>query len=63
MLGRTDVSSTVMLSFIPKFCELTVDDAYKASTLHTPLETDMNAVRGRIHFFVGSKRVYGRKQD
>ncbi len=52
MLGRTDVSSTVMLSFIPKFCELTVDDAYKASTLHTPLETDMNAVRGEYIFLL-----------
>ena len=29
-LGKTDISSTVMLSFIPKFCELSVDDAYKA---------------------------------
>lgn len=31
VLGRTDVSSTAMLSFIPKFCELSLDDAMKAS--------------------------------
>ena len=33
VLGRTDVSCTAMLSFIPKFCELSLDDAMKASLL------------------------------
>lgn len=28
VLGRTDAGSTAMLSFIPKFCSLTLDDAY-----------------------------------
>ena len=31
VLGKTDASSTVMLSFIPKFCTLNLNDAYKAS--------------------------------
>ena len=31
VFGRTDVGSTAMLSFIPKFCQLNIDDAYKAS--------------------------------
>lgn len=31
VFGRTDVGSTAMLSFIPKFCDLSIDDAYKAS--------------------------------
>lgn len=30
-LGRTDASSTAVLSFIPKFCDLSMDDAYKAA--------------------------------
>ena len=31
MLGRTDVGSTAVLSLIPKFCQLKMDDAYKAA--------------------------------
>lgn len=31
VLGRSDAGSTVMLSFIPKFCNLSINDAYKAS--------------------------------
>ena len=31
VLGKTDCSSTVMLSFIPRFCSLDINDAYKAS--------------------------------
>lgn len=30
-IGNTDSSSTVMLSFIPKFCTLDITDAYRAS--------------------------------
>lgn len=31
VFGRTDAGSTAMISFIPKFCPLSIDDAYKAS--------------------------------
>jgi hypothetical protein len=31
VLSRSDAGSSAMLSFIPKFCELSLDDAYKAS--------------------------------
>ena len=31
VLGKTDYSSTAMLSFIPRFCSLDINDAYKAS--------------------------------
>jgi len=31
VFGRTDAGSTAMISFIPKFCTLNIDDAYKAS--------------------------------
>jgi hypothetical protein len=33
--GSTDVSSSAMISFIPKFCPLNLDDAYKASVAGT----------------------------
>lgn len=52
VLGRTDVSSTVMLSFIPKFCELSLDDAMKASFSKKELETDMNAAKGEYIFLL-----------
>lgn len=39
--GSTDVSSSAMLSFIPKFCSLNLDDAYKASVAGTAFETDI----------------------
>lgn len=31
VFGRTDAGSTAMISFIPKFCTLNVNDAYIAS--------------------------------
>jgi len=33
VFGRTDFGSTAMISFIPKFCSLNLDDAYKASVV------------------------------
>lgn len=30
-LGRTDAGCSVMVSFIPKFCELNVEDAQRAA--------------------------------
>ena len=32
VFGNTDASSTALVSFIPKFCPLNLDDAYQAST-------------------------------
>ena len=32
-IGRTDIGSSVMVSFIPKYCELSVNDAMKQSIL------------------------------
>lgn len=31
VLGTANDTSTAMVSFIPKFCELSIDDAYRAS--------------------------------
>ncbi len=52
VLGNTDVSSTVMLSFIPKFCNLDVNDAYKASIANKSYETDMSTAKGDYIFFL-----------
>ena len=52
VLGNTDTSSTVMLSFIPKFCDLNVTDAYKASVANKPYETDMSSARGDYVFLL-----------
>lgn len=46
VLGRTDISSTAMISFIPKFCQLSINDAYQASLTGTPYETDIENARG-----------------
>ena len=39
--GGTDTSSTLMLSFIPKFCSLNLSDAYKASIENQPYLSDL----------------------
>lgn len=41
-----------MLSFIPKFCELTLDDAMQASMNKKPLETDMSSAKGEYIFLL-----------
>jgi len=41
VFGRTDAGSTAMVSFIPKFCPLSIDDAYKASVAGKAFETDI----------------------
>lgn len=52
VLGSTDTSSTVMLSLIPKFCNLQLSDAYRASVENKPYETDMSAAKGDYVFFL-----------
>ncbi len=49
-LGRTDVGSSVMVSFIPKFCSLDLKDAEAAAANAEDFETDMDAVRGEYIF-------------
>jgi uncharacterized protein with von Willebrand factor type A (vWA) domain len=41
-----------MLSFIPKFCNLDVNDAYKASVVNKSYETDMDAAKGDYIFLL-----------
>ena len=50
VFGKTDAGSTVMLSFVPKFCELSVDDAYKASVEGEAVET-RRVCKERVRIF------------
>ncbi len=50
--GSTDVSSSAMLSFIPKFCTLNIDDAYKASVGGKTFETDIETAKGEYIFLL-----------
>lgn len=52
VFGRTDASSTAMLSFIPKFCDLSIDDAYKASIEGKKFETEIDKVKGEYIFLL-----------
>ena len=52
VFGRTDVSSSAMLSFIPKFCSLSIDDAYKASVKGTAYESDIDSAKGQYIFLL-----------
>ena len=51
-MGKTDVSATVMLSFIPKFCTLDINDAYKAEIEHKSYGTDIGTARGEYVFLL-----------
>jgi hypothetical protein len=50
--GSTDVSSSAMLSFIPKFCSLNLDDAYKASVGGKAFEADIETAKGEYIFLL-----------
>ena len=52
VVGKTDSSSTAMLSFIPKFCNLDINDAYAASILGTPFEVDISSAKGDYIFIL-----------
>ncbi len=41
-----------MLSFIPKFCQLNIDDAYKASVMGKGFETDISHSKGEYIFLL-----------
>jgi uncharacterized protein with von Willebrand factor type A (vWA) domain len=66
--GSTDVSSSAMISFIPKFCSLNLDDAYKASVHGKSYETDIENAKGEYVFLLdrsgsmGGKRIEKAKE-
>lgn len=57
-----------MLSFIPKFCSLSISDAYKASLEGKKLEGDMDSAKGEYVFLLdrsgsmGGKRIEKAKE-
>lgn len=57
-----------MLSFIPKFCSLDLDDAYKASVKGTAFEADIETAKGEYVFLLdrsgsmGGKRIEKAKE-
>lgn len=52
VVGKTDTTSTVMLSFLPKFCNMDVTDAYKAYIENTTYDVDMDKAKGDYVFFL-----------
>ncbi len=53
-----------MISFVPKFCELNIDDAYKASVLGTPIDTDIDNAKGEYIFLLDrSGSMKGKRID
>lgn len=50
--SNTDASTSVMVSFIPKFCPLSLDDAMNAAVNHQKYETDLDSVRGEFVFLL-----------
>ena len=52
VLSNTDASSTIMLSFIPKFCTMSISDAYKASIKDKSYEVEMSSAKGDYIFLL-----------
>jgi len=52
VFGRTDSGSSAMLSFIPKFCTLSLDDAYKASVKGSLMDTEIEHSKGEYIFLL-----------
>jgi uncharacterized protein with von Willebrand factor type A (vWA) domain len=52
MVGGSDLSTTAMLSFIPKFCTLEINDAYNALKESKLYETEMSSVKGDYAFLL-----------
>lgn len=52
VLGRNDINTTVMVSFIPKFCQMSLEDAEKAAINDEDFDVEMDAVRGEYIFLL-----------
>jgi len=51
-LGRSDAGSSVMVSFIPKFCSLNLDDAQISALNANNMDIEMDSVKGEYIFFL-----------
>ena len=52
VLGKSDAGSSAMLSFIPKFSHISIDDAYQASVEGKKIETSIEEVKGEYIFLL-----------
>ena len=52
VLGKSDAGSSVMLSFIPKFSRISIDDAFKASVECQKIETNIEEAKGEYIFLL-----------
>ncbi len=52
VFGRTDAGSSAVLSFVPRFCSLSLDDAYRAAIEGKNFETEMGSVQGEFVFLL-----------
>lgn len=50
VVGENEESTTVMVSFIPKFSQLSPEEAYKNLREDKPEEFEVNAVKGEYIF-------------
>lgn len=50
--GKTDSTSSAVLSFIPKFSELSIDDAYKAAVAGKNPKTNIENAKGEYIFLL-----------
>lgn len=50
--GKTDSTSTVMLSFIPKFFNLAINDVFEAQTEGKTMEVSIDTARGDYIFLL-----------
>ena len=60
VFGKNDASSTVMVSFIPKFCHLGLEEAYGNVVKGRSFDVDINGVKGEYIFVLDrSGSMYG----
>jgi hypothetical protein len=52
VFGRTDLGSSAVLSFVPRFCSLSLDDAYRAAIEGKNFESEMGSVQGEFVFLL-----------
>lgn len=52
VFGRTDAGSSAVLSLVPRFCSLSLDDAYRAAVEGKGFDADMGSVRGEFVFLL-----------
>lgn len=60
MLGRTDTSVSAAVSFIPKFCDLTINDAVRMQLEGKDFECDIESAKGEYLFLLDRSGSMGK---